>query len=206
MTVKPAIGVDVDDVLFATKMLMIRLMNEFLGTNLQIYECHQRRIVDNLGLTDADEQRFRESVYPTFRVEDIPPMPEALIALERLRPYYDFVAITARQDRNREATEISIGRHFPMVSDILYGKCPDPNCGNADCAKRGSKFDLARGHAVRAFVDDHEEQFIGWNSGVVTPYCLAHPWNTRLELVRPDVYRAGWREITVQLLAHEPTP
>ncbi len=128
---RPVVLLDLDDVTFPTRELIIRFTSEVYGMRLEEND-FTRHGLDKVWGCTRDEAEVREGEFLEWAFS-IPPSLGAVEVLEWLRPYYDFDIVTARWSSLEEITFRWVASHLKdKIRDVhVCGWRPKPEVASA---------------------------------------------------------------------------
>ncbi len=151
MTWRPYLAVDIDDVLAAYSDAFLRFVAE------QGLVVHKEHVVGSFIEMGIEPHHFAD-FQAAGKLRHLAPLDGAQAAIDRLRPYFQLIAIASRPVETQQDTQVWIERYFPYMQDIWF--TPDKGA-------------ICRGLGVWGLIDDQvrfAEQF-------KRSFVLAQPWN-----------------------------
>lgn len=151
LSCKPIIAIDVDEVLgfFLSPLLdFYYAMNYGNGKRYTLEDMHSYHFSDVWQHSEAATNEIVMRYFDSPFFDDLPTVPFAAPVLRRLKKYFHFVVITARQTILEEKTRLWIGKHYEGIFDqILFGN-------HYGSGKKFTKKELCESVGAEALVDD----------------------------------------------------
>jgi 5'(3')-deoxyribonucleotidase len=189
---KPALGLDVDGVIADFSSYALAEINRVLGTSHTTDDCTSWDFGDCISeaaATVVDEMMGRGDCYGKLE-----PFAGALDCVKRLVGKYDVFVVTslppvraAHQGRENWLWEHGFGWYVKEPTVIAHGNY---------------KATVARRWPMVAFVEDKAStaKDVAAKAGIAS-YIVARPYNSRNDLVHPNMERGSLEQITEWLLA-----
>ncbi len=193
MATRPAICIDIDNVIARTDEIMRQVIREYTCGKVDldythIVEFEYHKCCDSKGMAiSCDEwsvihDRFSEPRYLWL----IQPMEGVQEYLKRLADNFDIHFATSRLPKARRTTIEWLGNHGFPDHDLHF-------------LKHGEKH-ASLGVFIAA-VEDHYEQALDFAKSGTPCYLFEHPWNHDKPDVEDVYWVKDWLELTEQLLA-----
>lgn len=192
---KPALCIDIDNVLSQTDKVVRQLIYEHTGVDLEYtdiihYEYYRCRDGDGKSITLDEWNAVHDAFSDPDVIRSLDPIADVQAYLSDLSGYYELNLVTSRKPCADVATRewLQKNRFPPHALHFL---------------RRGSKR-TAVSSFVAAVEDDAEEAGLFAEAGIPC-FLLEHPWNARPDR-HPDIVRLpDWEAIKNALVEHSRT-
>jgi len=185
------LGIDFDDVVADSMDVIVRLHNGKYGTAFKKEDVVAPMVEEVWGGTQEEWRAKLDEFFGTKHLAELSPMAGAIPAMRELKVAgHELYIMTARSDRDVEATELWLTLHFPDVfRGVHYGQSLSD-----DPAKRRSKAAMCKELGVELMIDDHMKNAVECAAAGIPALLFDQPWNQG-ELP-PGVKRVrSWNEI-----------
>lgn len=189
---KPALCIDIDNVLSQSDKVMRQLIHEHTGVELEYthivhYEYH--RCCDDRGrsITSDEWHAVHDAFSDPDVIRSLDPIADVQVHLSDLVEYYELNLVTSRKAHAHAATR-----------DWLQQNQFPPHA--LHFIRRGSK-STAVSSVLAAVEDDAEEASLFAEAGILC-FLLEHPWNAQADPHRKIMRLPDWEAIKNALVEH----
>lgn len=197
---KKIIAVDIDGVLADWVKSAVPRLNKILGTTLSINDDIAFDLHKAFGVPPKKMQWALEELYKDFSVLDLKPVRGAQKSIDELHEKYKLIAITAREKKFWNETEIWIKKYFDKEITVYFGTGQGKPFGGGD--HEDNKLALCRKYGVAYLIEDNPAEILAALETDTTPLCMAWPWNNQLKNDR-RIIRGDWRFLKLYILEKE---
>ena len=194
---RPAIAVDIDDVLFDFMGHFLRWHNQRHETNLHVEDMVSTQLWKIWG---GSKEEAAERVPAFFREANLlsfEPIPGAVEALDKLKAVYQLTVISARDRATASASRAWIDKYFPDIFHEVTLGISNPMVHSRSMTKA----ELCKQNGVSVLIDDqlvHAEECA--RVGIRALLFGDRPWN-QSETLPPTVVRVmDWATVCDVLL------
>ncbi|MEI7719868.1 MAG: hypothetical protein WCI89_01520 [bacterium] len=193
---KPALALDLDDVLKETCAALCRFHNAHFGTNHTPEKMPSFNLDISWDCTSEETARRLDLFFRSEHHTEATPMEGALEALQILAEHYELHIVTARPEVVRNMTAAWVNRHYPRLFTHMHFL----SAHHLDHNSR-PKSDICRAIGARVFIDDgvHNVKDVFEKLGIVT-LIFTQPLNFGWEMPKGMLRVNNWGEILDHLV------
>jgi len=189
---KPALCIDIDNVLSQSDKVMRQLIHEHTGVKLEYthivhYEYHRCRDDHGRSITSDEWHAVHDAFSDPDVIRSLDPIADVQVHLSDLVEYYELNLVTSRMAHAHAATREWLQQNqFPPHALHFI--------------RRGSK-STAVSSILAAVEDDAEEASLFAEAGILC-FLLEHPWNAQPDQHRNIMRLRDWEAIKNALVEH----
>lgn len=196
MSLKPVLGIDIDDVLAANAAGFVKFSNERWGTNLTVddYDEHWASV---WKVDEAETRKRALELHESGTFGRYEHFPDAKEVLQQLHDKFTIIAVTSRRRLIEVETRAWIKRYFDgVIDDIMFAGFYDRTDGDVQTMRAMTKADLLQSLKVEYFIDDQLKHCLAAAAIDINTILFGdYKWNQRAELPERVARCANWRAV-----------